>query len=53
MVPVDQVVGRAFVLVWPLDRFSRFSGPATFDQPGLTGAPPMTPRSAMTGAAAA
>jgi len=53
MVPVDQVVGRAFVLVWPLDRFSRFSEPGTFDQPGLAVAPPTTPRSAIAVVAAA
>ena len=32
-VPVDQVIGRAFVIVWPLDRAGVLSVPATFDGP--------------------
>jgi signal peptidase I len=32
MVPADGVIGRAFVLVWPLDRATIFSTPQTFDQ---------------------
>ncbi len=40
MVPMKNVVGRAFVVVWPLDRFQRVTRPATFDQPALSGAPP-------------
>jgi signal peptidase I len=35
-VPVQNVLGRAFVIVWPLDRVGSLSRPATFDQPGLT-----------------
>jgi signal peptidase I len=31
-VPVDDVVGRAFALVWPLDRARRFHPPDTFGQ---------------------
>ena len=34
-VPVDDVIGRAFVIVWPLDRAAVLRRPATFDQPGL------------------
>ncbi len=34
-VPVDDVIGRAFVIVWPLDRTSVLHRPATFDQPAL------------------
>ena len=34
-VPVSDVIGRAFTIVWPLDRTSLLRGPATFDQPGL------------------
>jgi len=34
-VPVDDVVGRAFTIVWPLDRAQLLRRPATFDQPGL------------------
>ena len=31
MVPADGVIGRAFVLVWPLDRATVFAIPQTFD----------------------
>ena len=31
MVPADGVIGRAFVLVWPLDRATVFATPRTFD----------------------
>ena len=34
-VPVDDVIGRAFVIVWPLDRTAVLRGPATFNQPAL------------------
>ncbi len=34
-VPVQDVVGRAFVIVWPLDRVGTLGRPATFDQPGV------------------
>lgn len=34
-VPVHDVIGRAFTVVWPLDRASLLHRPATFDQPGL------------------
>ncbi len=34
-VPVDDVIGRAFTIVWPLDRTALLRGPETFDQPGL------------------
>jgi signal peptidase I len=37
MVPVDNVIGRAFVVVWPIDQAKRLRVPATFDQPGLQG----------------
>ena len=30
-VPVDLVVGKVFVLVWPQDRFGRITRPATFE----------------------
>jgi signal peptidase I len=30
-VPIDQVIGRAFVVVWPLDRVGVLSVPDTFD----------------------
>ena len=34
-IPVNQVIGRAFVIVWPLSRIGTLPIPATFDQPGL------------------
>ncbi|WP_078843477.1 signal peptidase I [Streptomyces albus] len=43
-VPVDEVVGRAVVVAWPLDRWSTLPVPDTYDQSGLnavaTGAAP-------------
>jgi signal peptidase I len=32
-VPIDDVVGRAFTIVWPLDRTQLLRRPATLDQP--------------------
>jgi signal peptidase I len=37
-VPVDDVIGRAFTVVWPLDRARILHRPPTFDQPGLAAA---------------
>ncbi|WP_330240927.1 signal peptidase I [Streptomyces sp. NBC_00525] len=37
-VPVSQVVGRAIVVAWPVDRWSVLSVPDTFDQPGISAA---------------
>jgi signal peptidase I len=34
----DRVVGRAFVLVWPLNRWARLPVPATFKRKELDGA---------------
>jgi signal peptidase I len=34
-VPVSDVVGRAFVIVWPVHRIGFLHRPATFDQPAL------------------
>ncbi|MFE5330166.1 signal peptidase I [Embleya sp. NPDC056575] len=31
----DQVIGRAFTVVWPLNRIHGLGVPSTFDQPGL------------------
>lgn len=36
-VPVSRVVGRAFAVVWPIDRVQFLPIPQTFDQPGLSG----------------
>lgn len=35
MVPVKEVVGRAIVKAWPIDRWGTLPVPDTFDQPGL------------------
>jgi signal peptidase I len=37
MVSVNRVVGRAFAVVWPLDRAQFLPIPATFEQPALQG----------------
>lgn len=37
-VPVDEVVGRAVVVAWPVNRWSTLPVPATYDQPGLDAA---------------
>lgn len=34
-VPVDEVVGRAVVIAWPVNRWTNLPVPDTFDQPGL------------------
>jgi signal peptidase I len=35
--PADKVIGRAFVIVWPVDRFSGLGVPQTFDRGPLRG----------------
>jgi len=35
-VPLSAVVGRAFIIAWPLDRAGTLDRPATFDQAALT-----------------
>ncbi|WP_413751799.1 signal peptidase I [Streptomyces sp. R-74717] len=42
-VPVDDVVGRAIVIAWPIDRWDTLSVPATFDQKGIDKAAAATP----------
>ncbi|MGK5629508.1 signal peptidase I [Streptomyces sp. URMC 123] len=37
-VPVDNVVGRAFVIAWPINRWDTLPVPGTFDQKGLSAA---------------
>ncbi|MFJ1643675.1 signal peptidase I [Streptomyces sp. NPDC088258] len=37
-VPNDKVVGRAFVVAWPVNRWSTLPVPGTFDQSGLSAA---------------
>jgi signal peptidase I len=34
-IPESRVIGRAFVIVWPLSRVTTLPIPATFDTPGL------------------
>lgn len=38
-VPVDEVVGRAIVIAWPINRWTNLPVPDTFDQPGLAAGP--------------
>ncbi len=35
MVPVDEVIGRAIVVAWPINRWDTLPVPETFDQAGL------------------
>lgn len=41
-VPVDNVIGRAFVVAWPPNRWSTLSVPDTFDQSGINAAASMS-----------
>lgn len=34
-IPIDRVIGRAFVIVWPLDRMDNLPIPSTFKQKGF------------------
>ncbi|MGH3097774.1 MAG: signal peptidase I [Streptosporangiales bacterium] len=40
-IPEDKVIGRAFVIVWPVDRWSTLSQPDTYHQRALEGALPL------------
>ncbi|MEU0103249.1 signal peptidase I [Streptomyces sp. NPDC006267] len=42
-VSTEEVVGRAVVVAWPLDRWSTLPVPGTFDQSGLNAAASMAP----------
>ncbi|MDI3388393.1 signal peptidase I [Streptomyces sp. B-S-A8] len=42
-VPVDNVVGRAIVKAWPIDRWGTLPVPDTFDQPGINTAAAAVP----------
>ena len=35
-VPLSAVVGRAFIIVWPLDRVGTLDRPTTFDQAAVS-----------------
>ena len=48
-VPVDDVVGKAFVVLWPLHRWQFIHRPATFDNPRLDQAASIISVSAPTG----
>jgi signal peptidase I len=37
-VPENKVIGRAFVIIWPVGHWAWLSNPATFDQPALNSA---------------
>ncbi|WP_106970301.1 signal peptidase I [Kitasatospora phosalacinea] len=47
-VPVDNVVGRAFVVAWPIGDWATLPVPDTFDQKGLSAAGPLAPTTAGT-----
>jgi signal peptidase I len=34
-VPENKVIGRAFVVIWPVSHWAWLSNPATYDQPGI------------------
>jgi signal peptidase I len=36
-IPENEVIGRAFMIVWPPSRWRILQIPSTFDQPGITG----------------
>ncbi|MGA5822558.1 signal peptidase I [Kitasatospora sp. NPDC094028] len=42
-VPVDNVIGRAFVVAWPVSHWSTLPVPDTFDQKGLAAGAPLAP----------
>jgi signal peptidase I len=53
MIPEHEVIGRAFMVAWPLSQWRILSIPATFEQPGITSAASARPPSAATNVAAA
>jgi signal peptidase I len=36
MIPEDEVIGRAFLIIWPASQWRILPIPATFEQPGIT-----------------
>jgi signal peptidase I len=42
-IPTSRVIGRAFVIVWPLNRVDNLPIPGTYDQPKLNAAPAVLP----------
>jgi signal peptidase I len=52
MIPVDEVIGRAFVIIWPASQWRILPIPATFEQPGITTAAAAAAHSTATDSAA-
>jgi signal peptidase I len=46
-IPTNRVIGRAFVIVWPLDRIGTLPIPETFEQPTLAAASAALPATPM------
>lgn len=42
-VSTDEVVGRAIVVAWPINRWATLPIPSTFDQPGINAATGLVP----------
>jgi signal peptidase I len=53
MIPENRVIGRAALIAWPPSQWRILSIPATFEQPGITGAAGVSPRPGAGGAGAA
>ncbi|MEV4251732.1 signal peptidase I [Spirillospora sp. NPDC049652] len=47
-IPTDHVIGRAFVIVWPLNRIDTLPIPGTFKQPALKSATALAPAAPLT-----
>lgn len=47
-IPKSRVIGRAFVIVWPLNRLDTLSIPKTFEQPALNAAGALMPAAPLT-----
>ncbi|MCP2339716.1 signal peptidase I [Actinomadura rupiterrae] len=47
-IPTDHVIGRAFVIVWPLNRLDTLPIPKTFKQPAMKSAAALTPAAPLT-----
>jgi signal peptidase I len=48
-IPESAVIGRAFVIIWPLDRWRILPIPATFEQPKLNASSAATPAASTAG----
>jgi signal peptidase I len=47
-IPINRVIGRAFVIVWPLNRVDTLPIPTTFEQPALHAAAALVPAMPLT-----